>query len=341
MAWRGTGGRPERAPRVDRRHGGPGPGDRRPPLPRVRGERVVRLPRGRDGRRPDAGRSRGRRVPAARASARDARCARRSILDDAGRRAPPRTMPPGAHPVPGGFSVEVPPWRPDLLTGVDVAEDVVLARGVRSEDGVVPPSGTRGRRRAETVFRRTRRGAPLGPRVTPNSTPRSSSGTPSMASSPPRRRSDWGIRPPTSSRSSGTGSPVPPDEPGAQRAPPVPPADVPGRPGGRSGPGVGDRWPYDDRARAACACERAGFADGAALLDYLTGALGTTGSGSRGIPGTIRGRAARLRLAGEVIGEVGEVHPAVLTELRVPVPVVWAELDLSALWPLVRRGEAD
>ncbi|HKV90789.1 MAG TPA: hypothetical protein VJQ43_06310, partial [Thermoplasmata archaeon] len=58
------------------------------------------------------------------------------------------------HPVAGGVAVTIPPWRPDLLTEVDVAEDVVLARGVSPEDGVVPPSPTRGRRRAESVFRR-------------------------------------------------------------------------------------------------------------------------------------------------------------------------------------------
>ena len=95
------------------------------------------------------------------------------------------------------------------------------------------------------------------------------------------------------------------------------------------------------RAGILLAGERFGFADGAALLDYLTGAMGAVGVREPlEIPGTIRGRAARLRLAGESIGEVGELHPSVLTELRVPVPAVWAELDLSALWPLVRRAEA-
>ncbi|MCI4321370.1 MAG: hypothetical protein L3K05_03585, partial [Thermoplasmata archaeon] len=56
------------------------------------------------------------------------------------------------------------------------------------------------------------------------------------------------------------------------------------------------------------------------------------------IPGTIPGRAARLRLAGESIGEVAELHPSVHSALRIPVPVAWAELDVSALWPLARRG---
>jgi phenylalanyl-tRNA synthetase beta subunit len=34
---------------------------------------------------------------------------------------------------------------------------------------------------------------------------------------------------------------------------------------------------------------------------------------------------------------MGEVHPRVLEALGVPVPVVWAEVDLTGLWTLVRR----
>ncbi|MFZ0830036.1 MAG: hypothetical protein WAN40_02735, partial [Thermoplasmata archaeon] len=57
------------------------------------------------------------------------------------------------------------------------------------------------------------------------------------------------------------------------------------------------------------------------------------------LPGTIPGRAARLRIAGEVVAEVGEMAPAVLAELKLPVAVAWGEVDLTALWPLVRRTE--
>ncbi len=59
-----------------------------------------------------------------------------------------------AHPHAGGWRVDVPPWRPDLLTAVDLAEDVILAEAVAPAEGIVPPSLTRGRRRPETVFRR-------------------------------------------------------------------------------------------------------------------------------------------------------------------------------------------
>ena len=58
------------------------------------------------------------------------------------------------------------------------------------------------------------------------------------------------------------------------------------------------------------------------------------------LPGAIPGRAARLRLAGEVVAELGEVDPEILTSLGVPVPVAWAEVDLSALWPLLAGREA-
>ena len=59
-----------------------------------------------------------------------------------------------ARPATHGWSVEVPPWRPDLIQEVDLVEEVVLARGVKAEDGAVPPSPTRGRRRAESRFQR-------------------------------------------------------------------------------------------------------------------------------------------------------------------------------------------
>ncbi len=53
------------------------------------------------------------------------------------------------------------------------------------------------------------------------------------------------------------------------------------------------------------------------------------------IAGTIPGRAAVVRLAGEPVAHLGEIHPSVLAETGVPVPVAWAEVDLSALAPLL------
>lgn len=247
----------------------------------------------------------------------------------------------GAHPIPGGFTVEVPPWRPDLLTAVDLAEDVVLARGVRAEDGVVPPSPTRGRRRTESVFRREVAdlllglgyaelytpvlvGAEVDALLAPSGAIRVANPVSDLYSHVRNR-----LLPSLLTSLSHNVRHAYPQR--MYEVGPVIVADPGSETGGRT----------LVRAGILLAGERFGFADGAALLDYLTGAMGAVGVREPlEIPGTIRGRAARLRLAGESIGEVGEVHPSVLTELRVPVPAVWAELDLSALWPLVRRAEA-
>ena len=100
--------------------------------------------------------------------------------------------------------------------------------------------------------------------------------------------------------------------------------------------GAATRW----HAGAVFAGERAGFSDAAAWVDYLVGAYGALGVREPAeLPGTIPGRAARLRIAGEVVAEMGEIAPAVLSELKIPVAVTWGEVDLTALWPLVRRGE--
>jgi len=90
------------------------------------------------------------------------------------------------------------------------------------------------------------------------------------------------------------------------------------------------------------ATESAGFAEAAALTDYLLRQLdvGSVREPTE-LPGTIPGRSARCRVAGAPVAELGEVHPEILSELGVPVPVAWAELDLSALWPFTRSHDTD
>jgi phenylalanyl-tRNA synthetase beta chain len=247
-----------------------------------------------------------------------------------------------AHPIPGGFAVDVPPWRPDILAAVDVAEDVVLARGVRAEDGVVPPTVTRGRRRPEALFRRQVAELLLGLGHSELYTPML------VARDLERLLAPSGaieLANPVSDLFSHLRSRLLPSllttlSHNVRHAYPQRTFEV--------GPVVvvdpssetGARTSY--RAGVLFAGEGAGFADGAALLDYLTSTFAAVGVREpTEIPGTIPGRAARLRLAGESIGETGEIHPSVLSALRVPVPVAWAELDLSAFWPLVRRSEVD
>ena len=90
------------------------------------------------------------------------------------------------------------------------------------------------------------------------------------------------------------------------------------------------------------ASDAAGFAEAAALVEYLLRTLDVVGIREPAeIAGAIPGRVARTRVAGETVAELGEVAPALLAELGVPVPVAWAEVDLTALWPLVARHEAD
>jgi phenylalanyl-tRNA synthetase beta chain len=94
------------------------------------------------------------------------------------------------------------------------------------------------------------------------------------------------------------------------------------------------------RAAGLVARDTAGFSDAASLVDYVLRAFGAMGVREPAeLPGTIPGRSARVRVAGETVAELGEIRPEVLVALRVPVPVAWAEVDLDALWPLVRRSE--
>jgi len=93
-------------------------------------------------------------------------------------------------------------------------------------------------------------------------------------------------------------------------------------------------------ASVVLASDTAGFAEVAGLVDFLFRGLDVAPVREPAeLPGTIPGRAARARLAGEAVAEIGEIDPRLLTEIGVPVPVAWAELDLSALWGLVRGRE--
>jgi phenylalanyl-tRNA synthetase beta subunit len=90
------------------------------------------------------------------------------------------------------------------------------------------------------------------------------------------------------------------------------------------------------------ASEDAGFAEAASIVEYLLRTVDVVGVREPAdIPGTIPGRAARARLTGETVAELGEIAPALLSELGVPVPVAWAEVDLTAIWPLVARLDRD
>ena len=246
------------------------------------------------------------------------------------------------HPHGGGWSVEVPPWRPDLLTPVDLAEDVIIAEAISPEEGIVPPSLTRGRHRGETILRRRLAVTLLGlgfsaPHtsvlVSESAVERVRGATPIRLSNPPSAEFAF-VRDrlllshiDVLSRNTRHGYP----QTFGEVAPvvvPVPTAEA----------GAETRY----HAGAIVARETAGFADAAALLDYLLRTVDIVSVREPAeLPGTILGRAARVRVAGEAVGEVGELDPEVLAGIGVPVPVAWAELDVSRLFPLLGRRDTD
>jgi phenylalanyl-tRNA synthetase beta chain len=245
----------------------------------------------------------------------------------------------GVHPLPHGWRVEVPPWRPDILAPVDLVEELVLARGLRPEDGLVPPSATRGRRSPEARFREHVRDLLLGLGLVPLYTPVLVSERMAVLSG----RSDAvALTNPVSDqfsrmRDSLAVSLLQVLEHNVRHGYPQRFSEV--------GPVVvvvaGSPTGADtrDHAGVLLAHDRAGFAEVAALADYLLRAFGTAGVREPSeLPGTIPGRAAVLRLAGEAVAEMGEIAPSVLRELRVPVPAAWIEWDLTALRPLVERA---
>jgi phenylalanyl-tRNA synthetase beta chain len=246
----------------------------------------------------------------------------------------------GGAKAPDGWWVEIPPWRPDLQTSVDLTEEILVARGISSEEALLPPSATRGRQLAETRFRRTVRRLLLGlgyvelrnPVLVPDRLVTLLGNSSAISVVNPVSELFSRVR--DSLQISLMGSlernvrysyPQQYSDVG-----PVVVRDSTEPSGGRT------RW----HAGVVLAGERSGFADAASWVDYVLGAFGALGVREPAeLPGTTPGRAARLRIAGEVISEMGEIAPSVLTELKIPVAVAWAELDLTALWPLVRRSE--
>ncbi len=232
----------------------------------------------------------------------------------------------------GGWRVGVPPWRPDLQAPVDLAEEVVIAAAIRPEDGLPTASATRGRLRPSSRFHREVATALLGLGL---AAPRTSVlvGERTVGRLP-------GVRPiplanPVSEETAylrdrlllshldvlarNTRHPYP------QRFGEVGPVLV-RRPESESG--AETRY----HASLVLASDTAGFAGVAGVVDYLLRTVDALAVREPAeLPGLIPGRGARARVAGEVVAEMGEIHPRILTELGVPVPVAWAELDLDML----------
>jgi phenylalanyl-tRNA synthetase beta chain len=247
----------------------------------------------------------------------------------------------GVRPHSGGWRVEVPAWRPDLLTGVDVAEDVILSGGVRPQDGVLLPSPTRGRRRAESLFRGRVRRLLLGlGYAEPHTTVLVSDETVARTGGPPPIR----LRNPVSTELAvlrdrmllshlevlgrNTRHSYP------QRFAEVGPVVV-----RAEAAEAGGETRY--RAGLLLASDTAGFADVASVVDYVLRSVDMIAVREPAdLAAAIPGRAARARVAGDVVAEMGEVHPRILEALGVPVPAAWAEVDLTGLWMLTRHRDS-
>ncbi len=243
-------------------------------------------------------------------------------------------------PHPGGWRIEAPPWRPDLLTPIDVVEDLYLAAPIRPEHGRIPPSTSRGHRRAETIFRRRCATELLGLGfAAPYTSLLVSEATVGRVQGSAATR----IQNPVSMEfaylrdrlllshldvlARNTRHAYP------QRFAEVGPVIV-RNPSAEAG--AETRY----HAGLLIAADTASFSDAAAVVDYLLrGRDVSTVREPTELPATIPGRAARARVAGEAVAEMGEIHPRVLSEIGVPVPAVWAEIDLTALWPMVARHD--
>ena len=246
-----------------------------------------------------------------------------------------------ARSAPEGWVVDAPAWRPDLLQSVDLVEEVTVARGIRLEDGVLLPSATRGRRRAETRFREAVGELLLAAGFVPLHRP-------VLVASARQRRvgrpSALRLANPVSEELAVVRDRILPSLVGTlarnvrhaypqrfSEVGPVVEPDPSAEPGGRT----------VERAGFVLAGDGLGFAEAAARVDAVLRGFGAKGVREPAtLPGALDGRSAVLRVAGEAIAEVGELHPNVLEAERIPVPVAFGEIDLSALWPLVRLREA-
>lgn len=231
----------------------------------------------------------------------------------------------------GGWKANVPPWRPDLLGPVDLAEEVVLAVGLESLQPVSTTPETPGSRLPSTRLHARFREVLVGMGYQEAHTPVFLSRT--LAETLTRKDSCLALSNPVSQEF-------------AMLRPTLLPGLVEAL--GRNTQG---RYPQrlfelaevvvrdptlesgtrtDTHLALVDAGEGAGFATAAAVAERLarvTGILPVREAAEA--PGAIPGRVGVLQFAGEEIALMGEVHPQVLTRLGIHEPVSWVEVDLS------------
>ncbi|MDE1820273.1 MAG: phenylalanine--tRNA ligase subunit beta [Euryarchaeota archaeon] len=239
----------------------------------------------------------------------------------------------GVERVSGSLLALVPPWRADILAPVDLAEEVAIARGYGSFAPILPPAVTMGRRRPERRYESRLAEVLLGMGYQELHTPVL------LSQSSVERVCAPGealfLRNPISSelthlrpvlraslldalgRNTGSGYPQKIFEIG-----PVIVRDPEGETGTRT----------ETHLALADAGEGAGFALAAGVAERLFEVLGFNSPREPAeASGTVPGRVAKLRIAGERVALAGEVHPGVLADLHVPMPVSWVEVELTRL----------
>ncbi len=233
----------------------------------------------------------------------------------------------------GKVHVEAPPWRPDLLAEVDLVEEVAVARGYGRFQPLLPPSSTRGARsrsaRREAQLREVALGMGFQELYTPALISGAAAGWGLALSEP------LALVNPVSSEFSHVRSSLVPGlvaalarntrSPYPQRAFELGPVVV------RDGEAATGSRTDRDFALAESAAD-AGFARAAAWSQRLLGLFGLqAGREPLEVPGTLPGRSTQVRVAGERVLWMGEVHPRILSELHVPEPVAFLVVHCSPL----------
>jgi phenylalanyl-tRNA synthetase beta chain len=235
-----------------------------------------------------------------------------------------------------GLQVSVPPWRPDILGSVDLIEEVAMAMGLDRFPPEFETPSTQGRRMPFTRFCGRFLEVMVGMGYQEMHTPcLIAQGLSDMLTT--------------------AGVSIPLKNPVSQEFACLRPTLLPGLVGALAH-NTGEKYPQrlfelsevvvrdsssdsgtrtDTHLSFVDAGEDSGFARSAAVAERLARVIGVLAVRDSGeAPGAISGRVAYLKLAGETIAVLGEVHPRVLAELKIQQPASWAEFNLSVLWKL-------
>lgn len=234
------------------------------------------------------------------------------------------------------LTVEVPPWRPDILGEVDLVEDVAIAIGLKAFEPISGKDLTHGHRSAVSRFNSRFLEVMIGMGYQEMHTPV--------------------LLPTALSRKLGDmGSEISLVNPISDEFAVVRPSLLPGLAIALSA-NTGERYPQhlfeisdvvrkDSQSESGTATythlgavdagEGAGLSRSLSLGERVLRAAGMVSvREATSAPGSISGRVAAFKFAGEVVAKAGELHPELLSDLKIQEPVGWLEVDLSMLWKL-------